>query len=612
MDRKYEILHQYFGYTSFRSGQEALIDALLEGRDVFGVMPTGGGKSLCYQLPALMLEGITLVVSPLISLMKDQVMALKNAGVPAAYLNSLLSPEQMRQIFRNLLDGRYKLVYVAPERLLTEGFLSVIRNLKVSMLAVDEAHCISQWGQDFRPSYLRIVDFLQQLGYRPIVSAFTATATRQVREDVGRILGLQAPLCVVTGFDRPNLYFEVLKPENKSRTLLELIVRRKNKSGIIYCATRKDVERVCNLLQDNGISATRYHAGLPEEERKSNQDDFIYDRCPVMVATNAFGMGIDKSNVAYVIHYNMPQSVEAYYQEAGRAGREGASADCILLYSAGDIQTAKFLIQHPSENDVLSDAQKEQVMAQELARLEKIIGYCKTNDCFRGYILDYFGQVHPDSCGNCGNCTAIWEEQDMTLQAKMILSCVYRIQSYLGYSLGIALITQVLRGSKEKRIRDLGLDALPTYGLMGNNASALVREWIEALEQQGYLYVNPVHSGVSLTGKARNVLFCGETVTMRTRMQPVSPEKMAKNVPAPSGNAELFTILKALRLRIATEEKVPAYIVFSNATLQDMAAKAPETMDAFLAVSGVGTYKAERYGEAFLAEIRQYHHKTSD
>lgn len=603
MERKYEVLNRYFGYTAFRDGQEELIDAQLNGQDVFGVMPTGGGKSLCYQIPAILMEGITFVISPLISLMKDQVMALKNAGVPAAYINSSLSLDQIKLVYNNLLAGKYKIVYIAPERLLTEGFLGVVQKIKISMVAVDEAHCISQWGQDFRPSYLRITEFLGRLDDRPVVSAFTATATLQVREDVERLLGLNHPLCVVTGFDRPNLRFEVLKPKHKSAVLQELVSARRDKSGIIYCATRKEVERVCQMLQDEGIAATRYHAGLPEDERRANQDAFIYDRCNVMVATNAFGMGIDKSNVAYVIHYNMPRSIEAYYQEAGRAGRDGAPADCILLYSVGDIMTAKFLIQNPAENDALSGEEQQRVMERELERLNQMIGYCKTSSCLRGYILDYFGQKHPPVCGNCRNCEAPSQEMDITTQAKMLLSCIKRIYSHLGYSLGAASVIRVLRGSADRRIRELRLDSLPTYGLMRGIPRDEIREIMESLEEQGYLYTNPVHGAVILTERASSVLFHDEKVTMQVhKRENVAEEKIA-NQRLDEG---LFAALKALRTRIAREENVPAYIVFSNAALQDMAAKAPTTQAAFLEVSGVGKYKAERYGESFLTEIKRY------
>lgn len=605
MQDQYEVLYRYFGYTAFRSGQAELIDAQLSGRDVFGIMPTGGGKSLCYQIPALMLEGITLVVSPLISLMKDQVTALKNMGVSAAYVNRSLSAEQIRLVLRNIQQKKYKIIYIAPERLLTESFLAAISNLKIAMVAVDEAHCISQWGQDFRPSYLRIADFLKLLKVRPVVSAFTATATQEVRDDVERILGLQNPLRIITGYDRPNLRFAVVQPKSKPLALLDFIEARPGKCGIVYCSTRKEVEKVCQMLQNKGISATRYHAGLSEEERHTNQDDFVYDRCKVMVATNAFGMGIDKSNVGYVIHYNMPQCIESYYQEAGRAGRDGENADCILLYSPSDIRTAKFLIQHPTENEELSEEERSNLVKKALIRLDAMVGYCNTSHCLRGYILEYFGQEHPQLCGNCSNCESTVEERDITEYAKMILSCIYRIHEQLGYSLGITLVVRVLHGSREKRIKELRLDRLSTYGLMNHVPRAEIREMISALENQGYIMTHPDRGDLNLTDKAREVLFHGEKVKMLVRKK--KREKSRKEDASSNPNtAGLLEELKALRLTLAKEENMPAYIVFSNATLKDMAQKAPVTMAEFLAVSGVGKFKAERYGQRFLTAIKKY------
>ena len=605
MQDQYEVLYRYFGYTAFRSGQAELIDAQLLGRDVFGIMPTGGGKSLCYQIPALMLEGITLVVSPLISLMKDQVTALKNMGVSAAYVNRSLSAEQIRLVLRNIQQKKYKIIYIAPERLLTESFLTAISNLKIAMVAVDEAHCISQWGQDFRPSYLRIADFLKLLKVRPVVSAFTATATQEVRDDVERILGLQNPLRIITGYDRPNLRFAVVQPKSKPLALLDFIEARPGKCGIVYCSTRKEVEKVCQMLQNKGISATRYHAGLSEEERHTNQDDFVYDRCKVMVATNAFGMGIDKSNVGYVIHYNMPQCIESYYQEAGRAGRDGENADCILLYSPSDIRTAKFLIQHPTENEELSEEERSNLVKKALIRLDAMVGYCNTSHCLRGYILEYFGQEHPQLCGNCSNCESTAEQRDITEYAKMILSCIYRIHEQLGYSLGITLVVRVLHGSREKRIKELRLDRLSTYGIMNHVPRAEIREMISALENQGYIMTHPDHGDLNLTDKAREVLFHGEKVKMLVRKK--KREKSRKEDASSNPNtAGLLEELKALRLTLAKEENMPAYIVFSNATLKDMAQKAPVTMAEFLAVSGVGKFKAERYGQRFLTAIKKY------
>ena len=604
METKESVLQRVFGYSAFRGGQEALIDAQLQGRDAFGIMPTGGGKSLCYQIPALLLEGVTLVISPLISLMRDQVMALKNAGVAAAYINSSLTPAQIRLVYRNIQSGMYKIIYVAPERLLTDGFLEAIQARKVSLVTVDEAHCISQWGQDFRPSYLKIVDFLNILTPRPVVSAFTATATEAVRQDIAQILQLRDPLRVVTGFDRPNLRFEVQRPKQKLPALIELVQQRRDKAGIVYCATRKAVEEVCENLQLNGIAATRYHAGLPDEERRDNQEDFLYDRKTVMVATNAFGMGIDKSNVSYVIHYNMPQSLESYYQEAGRAGRDGAKAECILLYAPGDVQTAKYLIQHPALSGELSQEELEQKQRQDLERLDVMVNYCKTQSCLRGYILDYFGQEHESFCGNCSNCSAELEERDITDQARMILSCVQRMSAKLGYSLGLTSVVRTLLGSRDKRLLQLGLDKLGSYGMLRKLGKDDLRAMAESLESQGYLETDPVHGGVSLTQKAQGVLFEGKTVSMR-----LPKAEASAPVSSPVGgeqSPDLLAMLKRLRWKIAMQESVPAYIIFSNATLEDMARKAPTTLEAFAKVNGVGSVKVKRFGEVFVDAIADY------
>ena len=597
MDKR-TALQQYFGFSSFRDGQQTLIDATLSGRDVLGVMPTG------YELPALLLPGITLVISPLISLMKDQVMALRSAGIPAGCINSAMAPEELRAAYQDTRYGVYKILYVAPERLLGDGFCALAQELDISLVAVDEAHCISQWGQDFRPSYLKITEFLQKLPRRPALAAFTATATRQVREDIVRILQLQSPEVVVTGFDRPNLRFEVLRPKNKRAALLELLSARREKSGIIYCATRKSVETVCSTLLAEGFAATRYHAGLEPEERQANQEAFLRDRATVMVATNAFGMGIDKSNVSYVIHYNMPKSLEAYYQEAGRAGRDGSAADCILLYGPGDVTTAKFLILNSSENEALTDEQRQAVQAEDLVRLDGMVGYCKTKECLRGYILDYFGQAHDERCGNCGNCQAEYTMQDFTREAQMILSCIVRVRNRLGYCVGASLICQTLRGSRAARVRELGLDTLPTYGLMRSLPVPRIRELLELLEAEGYVQTDPVYGGIDTTPLAGQVLFHGQTVEVPVKQSPLheKPVRLAAEKP----DEALLGELKALRLQLAHAEDVPAYIILTNAALADMAAKRPHTMQELLAVSGVGKAKAARYGEAFLNAVRQF------
>ena len=609
---KSELLQRIFGYSHFRPGQETLIDAVLSGKDVFGIMPTGGGKSICYQIPALLLPGVSVVVSPLISLMRDQVMALKAAGVPAAYINSTLTGAQVQAVYRNLLAGRYKLLYVAPERLDTPGFEAVSEKIPISFLAVDEAHCISQWGQDFRPSYLRILNYIDRLPRRPVVGAFTATATKQVRQDVERILKLRDPVRTITGFDRPNLFFEVLRPELKDRELKRLLASRQGKSGIIYCSTRKKVETVCELLKDMGYSATRYHAGLEEKERVQNQEDFRYDRKTIMVATNAFGMGIDKSNVSFVIHYNMPKSLEAYYQEAGRAGRDGTEADCILLYNGSDVHVAQFLIENGSDNEELDPIQQAQVRKQDMARLEAMVGYCKTESCLRGYILEYFGQKHPDICGNCGSCNGNYRDVDITREAQMILSCVKRIQDKLGYPVGINLLGNVLRGSRNKRVLEWKLEELSTYGLLSSRSRSAVHAMIEHLEAEGYLQSELEHQTLSLTTSAAQVLYQGKQVSMKVEIEPEEIIVRTASEPLSGEYEELFDILKELRGKLAKEAGIPAYVVFSNATLMDMAKKKPRTMSQFRKVSGVGEIKAAWYGSAFLERIREFDNESKE
>ncbi|MBE6913281.1 MAG: DNA helicase RecQ [Ruminococcaceae bacterium] len=594
----YKVLSKYFGYKHFKNGQEPLVEAILSGRDALAVMPTGGGKSICYQIPALMLPGLTIVISPLISLMKDQVMQLCENGIPAAYLNSSLSAEQSRRVYRNLVADKYKLLYVAPERLEMPEFIETCMNIDISLVAVDEAHCISEWGNDFRPGYLRISDFLNVLPKRPVVAAFTATATEKVRRDIKEKLQLQNPHSVVTGFDRPNLYFKVEVPKNKKRTLLEMISERKDKCGIIYCQSRKNVEKICELLRDNGFDATRYHAGLTPEERQENQDDFIYDRKTVMVATNAFGMGINKSNVGYVIHYNMPTSIESYYQEAGRAGRDGSDAECILLYSPSDIILAKLLIESGENADV--DTRK-----QDYIRLEKMIAYCKATKCLRGILLDYFGQVNIGNCGNCGNCHTVFEGRDITVEAQKILSCIKRIENKLGYNVGLVLVVRTLMGSREKRVLELGLDTLSTYGIMSDYGKSDIGDIITYLIDNAYINKDEKFGGLSLMAEADKVLFGRETVMMVSRKVTKAP-KAKKSVSELSPDEILYDRLRKLRSGIAKEQGVPAFMIFSNTTLTDMAKKKPTTLDGFLDVSGVGNVKASRYGERFVKVIRAY------
>ena len=600
---KIELLQHYFGYGQFRPGQEELVDGILGGRDVFGIMPTGGGKSICYQLPGLMLPGVTLVISPLISLMHDQVMALKAAGIPGAYINSSLTFPQLRAVYRNMLLGMYKIIYVAPERLESGGFLDAVLQMNIDLVAVDEAHCISQWGQDFRPSYLRIVEFIKKLPRRPVIAAFTATATEKVREDVKRILGLRSPVEVVTGFDRPNLYFEVLHPELKEAELLKLLEKRKRKSGIVYCATRKSVEHICEYLTERGFAATRYHAGLEERERMANQDAFLYDEKTVMVATNAFGMGIDKSNVNFVIHYNMPKSLEAYYQEAGRAGRDGSNADCILLYGSRDVQTARFFIENGSENEDLTDDQRELIKKQDYERLEAMVTYCKTRACLRGWILEYFGQKHPENCGACGSCAREYEKKDITKEAQMILSCVRRIRDHLGYFVGKPTVARVLQGSREKKVLELGLNELTTYGLLKNMGRTDINLMIDRLEDGGYLAMELEHQTLRLTEKSANVLYLGEQVEIlvlkEEKLLPIGEDGMNEE------ERELFDLLRECRSNLAKSNGVPPFMIFSNATLMDMAKKRPTNMTGFKRVSGVGEMKAQWYGKEFLKILKK-------
>ncbi len=505
-----DILKQYFGYDSFRPGQDELVRAILSGRDTLGIMPTGAGKSICYQVPAMLFPGLTLVISPLISLMKDQVGALVEAGVPAACINSAMSAEEFRDALYFAGRGQYKLLYVAPERLTAPSFLEFAKRVPISMVTVDEAHCISQWGQDFRPSYLKILDFLAELPERPLVSAFTATATAEVRDDIVQALGLHEPFIKTTGFDRPNLYFAVEQPTSKGMKLLQLLNERKDKSGIVYCSTRKNVEEICDLLLSRGLPATRYHAGLDPDERRENQDDFLYDRKTIMVATNAFGMGIDKSNVSFVIHYNMPKNMESYYQEAGRAGRDGQPADCILLYSGQDVRMAEFLIErsHEAEDETIDEATRQQLIARDRERLKQMTFYCTTTECLRHYILRYFGENSPLSCGHCSSCDTNFEEVDATMDARKILSCVYRLDER-GRAFGKTVVSAILTGSKNEKITQFHLDTLSTYNIMPDSTAVYVRRLIDMLLERGYLIADPDRMNVLVLARTGNALMRG-------------------------------------------------------------------------------------------------------
>lgn len=601
---KEEALKTYYGYDVFRGGQEAVIDALLSGRDALAIMPTGAGKSVCYQIPALLLPGITLVVSPLVSLMRDQVTQLVQMGIPAAFLNSSLTFRQYLLALDRARAGRYKIIYVAPERLETEGFQAFVREADISLVAVDEAHCISQWGQDFRPSYLNIPAFVESLPHRPPVGAFTATATPDVKADIRRLLDLRDPLELTTGFDRENLYFEVQQPADKRAALLELVKGRPGKCGIVYCATRKNVEEVCDFLRQRGVAAARYHAGLAPEERQRNQEDFLYDRVQVMVATNAFGMGIDKSDVRYVIHYNMPKDLESYYQEAGRAGRDGAPSSCILLYSRQDVRTARFLIEHGEPREDLDERTLERLRERDLQRLRRMAGYCGTRRCLRQYILEYFGERAPEHCDACYNCLHNFQEVDVSAEARAILRCV----AQTGQHFGIGVITETLCGADTDKVRKYHMDQEPGYGVLRDFTQKEVRERIQFLLDEGILALSggpyPV---LELGERAAEIGEDGGPLTMRMLREdrPV-PARKAVQAELDGPAAELFQRLRALRARIARMQGVPAYVVFTDKTLREMALTRPTDLRAFQAVSGVGASKAERYGRQFLAEIAAF------
>lgn len=614
---KFQVLKQYFGYESFREGQELMIDSLMAGQDVLGVMPTGAGKSICYQVPALLKEGITLVISPLISLMKDQVGALNHVGIHAAYLNSSLTPGQYRKALELAKQGRYPIIYVAPERLMTEEFLDFALHAKISMVTVDEAHCVSQWGQDFRPSYLKIAQFIGQLPDRPVVGAFTATATREVQDDIVRMLELNKPQVLTTGFNRPNLYFAVEAPRDRYTTMKRYLECHPTESGIIYCLTRKTVEEVCERLQAEGFAATRYHAGLSDQERQKNQDDFIFDRSPIMVATNAFGMGIDKSNVRYVIHYQMPKNMESYYQEAGRAGRDGEAAECILLYGGQDVVTNQFFIEHNQENEELDDAARAMVLEQDRERLKKMTFYCFTNECLRDYILRYFGEYGENYCGNCSNCLSQFEPVDVTDIAKAIIGCV----KGCGQRYGVNVILDTVHGANTAKIRQYRMDQNPQYGALAKVPAYKLRQVLNFLLLQEYLRTtDDEYVLLKLTDKARKVLEGYEELTMKMAKEQERPEKEKKDrrkkkkSPA-AGVADreiteederLFETLRILRTEIAKEEKVPPYIVFSDKTLVHMCLVRPSNKEEMLKVSGVGAFKYEKYGERFLGCIKKF------
>ena len=628
-----QVLKQYFGYDSFRKGQSDIIEAILQGQDALAIMPTGAGKSVCYQVPAMLLSGITIVISPLISLMQDQVKSLNEAGINAAYINSTLSEQQMYKALDYAAQGKYKIIYVAPERLETMSFMTFAQKADISMVTIDEAHCISQWGQDFRPSYLKIVDFIDSLPERPVVSAFTATATSEVKTDIECILKLKSPKLVVTGFDRKNLYYSVehLSGKKKDAYIAAYIKEHMDESGIIYCATRKNVDKLYDEFSSLGISVTKYHAGLDNETRKQNQDDFIYDRVQVVIATNAFGMGIDKSNVRYVIHYNMPQSMENYYQEAGRAGRDGGESQCILLFSAQDVIIDKFLLDS-KEFEGVEDEDRSVIRERDLHRLHTMEMYCKTTECLRNYILSYFGEKTGESCGNCGNCNNEYEQIDMTADAKWVINCLAETHGRFGLS----IVLGTLLGAKRARLKEVGALNYKSYGKLSNRKEAELRLLIDQMINAGY---------VIQTDGEYSVLRMGDISPLRDENTHVYIKKAKKTYAsellkgggqtggeAVSGNAsagtagsrpasrtrkkstdsltaagyELFERLRALRLVIAREEGVPPYIIFNDKTLIDMCEKLPVDADTMLSVSGVGQNKLMKYGSRFTEEISTF------
>lgn len=609
---KYQVLKQYFGYDSFREGQEELIDSLLAGQDVFGIMPTGAGKSLCYQIPALMFRGITLVISPLISLMKDQVAALNQAGVYAAYLNSSLTQGQYFKALDFAKRGKYKIIYVAPERLLTDSFLDFAVHADISFVSVDEVHCVSQWGQDFRPSYLKIVEFISRLPVRPVVGAFTATATQPVREDVTRILQLHDPHIVTTGFDRSNLYFEVRTAKDKMAQVMRLLREHEGESGIIYCITRKLVEEVYEALKARGIAVTKYHAGLSDEERRMNQDDFIYDRCSLMVATNAFGMGIDKPDVRFVIHYNMPKNMESYYQEAGRAGRDGEPSSCILLYSGQDVRTNQFFIENNRENEELSETELEEVIAKDRERLKKMTYYCYTKDCLREYMLGYFGEPAKGYCGNCSNCLQNYEEVDVSKYARIMLCCIEECRERYG----VTTILETLHGSRSEKVLRYRLNENSYYATATDISMERLRQIVKQLLAKGYLNQTDDEYGLlKLTERSYDITVKGEQIMLKLpkEKEPVTVERRVQlktkssiGRRAASNNPQLYELLRCLRNETAKNMKVPAYVVFTDKTLQEMSTYLPVTRDEMLEISGVAQAKYEKYGELFMNVIREY------
>ncbi|MCC0684642.1 DNA helicase RecQ [Clostridioides sp. ZZV14-6345] len=592
-----EILSKYYGYTSFRKGQESIINSILSKKDVLAIMPTGGGKSICYQLPALMLDGMTIVISPLISLMKDQVDALKTMGINAAFINSSLSSKEFNEILSNIRKNNYKMLYIAPERLDAQEFLELINNNNISQIAIDEAHCVSQWGHDFRLSYRRISDFIKSLPKRPIVTAFTATASEEVRTDIINLLCLENPDYYITGFDRENLSINIVKSSSKNKYILDYIQNHKNESGIIYVATRKEVENIYNGLSKRNISVSKYHAGLSKNERSKNQEDFINDDVDIMIATNAFGMGIDKPNIRWVIHYNMPQSIENYYQEIGRAGRDGEKSECVLLFSPGDVHIQKYLIDIGVENP-------ERKLFQH-KKLQYMIDLVYSNSCYRKTILNYFGENYIDNCNNCSNCLVEGEIVDKTVDAQKVISCVARMKR----SYGVTTIVDVLRGSKNKKILQLGLNTLSTYNIMRDYSSEDLKNFINTLVSHGFLdLVETLGNGnrgsfptIRLNEMSMKVLKGQVKVEFKEIV-------MTKSLEVEN---ELYSVLRELRHSIASEERIAPYMVFGDGTLRAMSSSYPVNKEEMLDISGVGEIKYQKYGKDFETVIKEYVEKNN-
>ncbi|EGO65632.1 DNA helicase RecQ [Acetonema longum] len=586
LDQAQQILQKYYGYPSFRDGQAKIITNLLSGRDTLAIMPTGAGKSLCYQVPAMLFPGLTLVISPLISLMKDQVDALHSIGIPATFINSSLTAGETNDRIARALYGDFKLLYVAPERLESELFRRSAASLPISLLAIDEAHCVSQWGHDFRPSYRAIAPFISCLPRRPVIGAFTATATDDVRQDVIQLLNLNRPSAFITGFDRKNLSFAVLRGVNKQKFVLEHVAANPDSSGIIYATTRKEVDDLHDLLRRKGWPVGKYHAGMSDAERTQNQEAFVYDDLPIIAATNAFGMGIDKSNVRYVLHYNMPKNMEAYYQEAGRAGRDGEPGECILLFSPQDTLLQKYLIEQGTH--------APERKANEFEKLQTMVDYCHTPRCLRKYILQYFGESDaPDQCGNCGNCNDDRELTNITITAQKIFSCILRMKERFG----TGLVADVLKGAANKKVTEMGFSSLSTYGILKEYSTQEIKDLINLLAAEDYLYFTPgQYPLVKLTPKAGDVL----------RNQAEVWQKVTKQPKQQAVDNSLFALLRNLRREIASRENVPPYVVFADSTLREMCEQFPPDMESLRLIKGVGEVKLDRYGREFLQVILLY------